>query len=343
MAQVSVVIPVYNVAPYLRQCLNSVVNQTLRDIEIICIDDGSTDETPAILKKYADQDERVQIITQKNGGPGAARNTGMAKAAGKYLIFLDSDDWFELNFLERMARRADETSADVVICKSVEFDTRTNRENASDWMLKEQYIPGEVFAPLEIAPYLFQFTYGWPWDKLYRREYLVQSGLTYPHLRNSEDLVFVFPSLSLAHRICVERSVFVHHRVNRKASVSNSRHIDSEAVFQALELFQKRLEESNVYALYEQSFLNWVVEFLIWNVSNMDDRTVQKACFDRLKTDYRERFNFDRYPKAFFIDTVLYYKCRIACLCPSWFFFRILDVYHWLKGKKRALKRICAI
>ena len=95
MAKVSVIIPVYNVEPYLKQCMDSVVGQTLKDIEIICVDDGSTDGSLDILKEYATEDSRIQIIEQKNAGAGAARNNGMRHATGKYLSFLDSDDFFE--------------------------------------------------------------------------------------------------------------------------------------------------------------------------------------------------------------------------------------------------------
>lgn len=93
MAKVSVIIPVYNVEPYLKQCMDSVVGQTLKDIEIICVDDGSTDGSLDILKEYATEDSRIQIIEQKNAGAGAARNNGMRHATGKYLSFLDSDDF----------------------------------------------------------------------------------------------------------------------------------------------------------------------------------------------------------------------------------------------------------
>ena len=99
---VSVVIPVYNAAPWLRQCLDSVVGQTLREIEIICVDDGSTDESPQILEEYAQADERVRILHQQNQYAGVARNNGLAHASGKYIIFWDSDDYFDLDALRLM-------------------------------------------------------------------------------------------------------------------------------------------------------------------------------------------------------------------------------------------------
>ena len=93
--KVSVIIPVYNVEDYLRQCLDSVINQTLKDIEIICVDDGSTDKSLEILHEYEKKDSRITVLTQKNQYAGVARNVGMSVATGKYFVFLDSDDFFE--------------------------------------------------------------------------------------------------------------------------------------------------------------------------------------------------------------------------------------------------------
>ena len=113
MVKVSVIIPVYNVEPYLKQCMDSVVGQTLKDIEIICVDDGSTDGSLDILREYAAEDNRIQIIEQKNAGAGAARNNGMRHATGKYLSFLDSDDFFEPRMLEKAYDLAEKDQADL--------------------------------------------------------------------------------------------------------------------------------------------------------------------------------------------------------------------------------------
>ena len=99
--KVSVILPVYNVSDYLRQCMDSIVGQTLKDIEIICVDDGSTDDSLAILKEYEAKDQRVKVIQQANAGAGAARNKGLEIATGEYLSFLDSDDFFEPDMLEK--------------------------------------------------------------------------------------------------------------------------------------------------------------------------------------------------------------------------------------------------
>ena len=96
----SIIIPVYNVEPYLRECLNSVQQQTFGDWEAVCVDDGSTDGSAGILQEYASRDNRIKVIAQPNGGLSAARNTGLDNATGDYILFLDSDDWIELNALE---------------------------------------------------------------------------------------------------------------------------------------------------------------------------------------------------------------------------------------------------
>ena len=310
--QVSVIIPVYNIEAHLEQCLDSVAGQTLTDLEIICVDDGSTDSSPEILARYAAQDTRFQIITQANAGPGAARNTGLARASGEYVIFLDSDDWFEPDFLEQMVRQARETGADVTICRAVEFDTESGRERPSEWMLKKQYLPGGCFKPEEIADHIFQFTYGWPWDKLYRGEFLRATALTYPPLPNSEDLVFVFQSLTLAKRIAILDDALVHHRVNRMTSVSNSRRLNPTVPFQALTLLCEGLEQHGIYPNFERSFLNWAMEFLIWNVANMGDAQAQKVYFQRLKREWLPQMDFESHPSAYYENRFTYAKYLLA-------------------------------
>ena len=128
MVKVSVIIPVYNVEPYLKQCMDSVVGQTLKEIEIICVDDGSTDGSLDILREYAAEDNRIQIIEQKNAGAGAARNNGMRHATGKYLSFLDSDDFFEPRMLEKAYDLAEKDQADFVAYKSDQIGRASCRE-----------------------------------------------------------------------------------------------------------------------------------------------------------------------------------------------------------------------
>lgn len=115
MPEVSVIIPVYNTEKYLRQCLDSVINQTLGDIEFVCVNDGSSDSSRDILMEYASIDDRVTIINQNNRGAGVARNTGLTEASGNDVHFLDSDDWVATNLYEVLYKNIREQQADVCV------------------------------------------------------------------------------------------------------------------------------------------------------------------------------------------------------------------------------------
>ena len=337
MIQVSVIIPVFNIEAHLQQCLDSVINQTLSDIEIICVDDGSTDTSPQILSKYAERDKRFRIITQENSGPGIARNTGLDQAKGKYVIFLDSDDWFELDFLEQVVKQAEATKADVIICRAVEFDTESNLELRSDWMLDTSRLPSNlIFSPKGIASNLFCFTWGWPWDKLYRRKYLEMGRFYYPNLKNSEDLAFVFLSLAAAERLSIVNTVLVHHRVNRKDSVSNSRENCPEAPYEAIKLLEANLKQRGLYDCYEQAFLNWAMGFLIWNTASMKDRNVQKKCFSSLKQIWLPSFPFQDHPVSYY-NLFTYIKFLTVKFLPCIVFYQVVNVYYTLKNFWRLL------
>ena len=128
MALISVIVPAYNVEDYLGECLDSIINQTFTDIEIICVNDGSVDSTLDIFNDYASRDERINVISQENKGLSGARNTGLKHAKGKYIYFMDSDDYLEVNALERMYSAAEEKSADIVFFKLINFDDGTGEK-----------------------------------------------------------------------------------------------------------------------------------------------------------------------------------------------------------------------
>lgn len=137
MPSISVVMPIYNVEAYLKECLDSILAQTFLDFEVLAVDDGSKDSSGAILDEYAAKDPRIKPIHQVNAGAGAARNNGMAQAQGKYLIFLDSDDFFEPDMFEKMYLKAEETNADIVSCTFTQFDTTTGEETGAMGFLPE--------------------------------------------------------------------------------------------------------------------------------------------------------------------------------------------------------------
>lgn len=173
MPKVSIIIPVYKVEKYLDQCVNSVRQQTLADIEIILVDDGSPDNCPQMIDAYAKQDSRIVAIHQKNTGLGGARNTGLKAASGEYVAFVDSDDWVSVDFCESMYNRAKQTNADLtLIGETLYFEDKA--EYGPGWRDFRNKTNVEV---LNQQNFLNYFTPAW--GRLYKLEYLKANRLKF--------------------------------------------------------------------------------------------------------------------------------------------------------------------
>ena len=171
--KVSVVMPVYNAEEYLNETLECLTHQTMKEIEIICVDDGSKDSSLEILKKYSEKDDRIKILHQKNLYAGVARNNGLKEAKGEYIIFLDSDDLFELDLLEKTYKKGKEINADIVLFNADHYNTRTKEYMMVKHLLRTDLIgDNEVFSRQTIPDFLFQVTTPCPWTKLYRKNYI---------------------------------------------------------------------------------------------------------------------------------------------------------------------------
>ena len=142
--KVSVIIPVYNTEKYLRECLDSVINQTLRDIEIICVDDGSTDGSSAVLEEFAAKDHRVAVIKKGNGGQSSARNRGMLSATGEYIYFLDSDDYIRIDALEQLYRISKNNQLDILLFSGKSFYESSELEKTFPDFGQENYQRKEI-------------------------------------------------------------------------------------------------------------------------------------------------------------------------------------------------------
>ena len=219
--KVSVIIPVYNVETYLRQCLDSVCAQTLKEIEIICVDDGSTDSSPDILKEYAQKDARIRILSQKNAGAGAARNYGLRESKGEYLSFLDSDDFFEPDMLEEAYKSIEEYNADFVVFESDQYHMNTKEYVKNPWVVRRKDIPPYMpFKHRELTDNVFKTFVGWAWDKLYRKSFVMEHDLWFQEQRTSNDLLFVFSAVVLAKRIAIVYKTLAHQRRGSGDSLS---------------------------------------------------------------------------------------------------------------------------
>lgn len=165
--RISVIIPVYNVEPYLRRCLESVVLQTYKNLEIILVDDGSTDKSGSICDEYALNDERINVIHKKNGGLSSACNVGLAAATGDWIGWVDSDDWAEQDMFEYMLRGAEKYDADAAVCSRYEW--QLNRKVFKGWKSEEIYDGEQALRALLEDEEINNFR----WDKLWKRSFFL--------------------------------------------------------------------------------------------------------------------------------------------------------------------------
>lgn len=198
--KVSVIIPVYNTEKYLRECLDSAVNQTLKDIEIICVDDGSTDGSLEILHEYAAKDSRFSVFSQENSGQSVARNVAMKRAHGKYFFFLDSDDYLETVALERMVVLAEEEELDVVVCGRIIRYERDDLLRESALKMEEQTPVRSGIAYMREAKNRRYYS-NTAATKLVLRELVENYGISFPEGIIHEDTLFIFLVFMAASRV----------------------------------------------------------------------------------------------------------------------------------------------
>ncbi|MCL1971787.1 MAG: glycosyltransferase family 2 protein [Endomicrobia bacterium] len=184
---ISIIIPVYNAQKYLLQCLDSILNQTFKDFECICVNDGSTDASLSILEDYQRKDKRIKIISQKNGGISAARNAGISAAAGEYLYFMDNDDIISIDYLANMHKTAEETKCPLVVNPNISFMFSDNSrcEDESDYFEEKIY---EMNPRLILGPELHIFV----WNKLFKTDLIKNLKIKFPLNTNSEDVYFYY-------------------------------------------------------------------------------------------------------------------------------------------------------
>ena len=258
--KVSVIIPVYNTEEYLRECLDSVVNQTLKEIEIICVDDVSTDSSLEILKEYAQKDNRFTIITQKNLHAGVARNAGILVARGNYFFFMDSDDLFENNIF--LQKAIDEiyrnNSPDLVrYINAIRIDAKT-----AEPILENRFKPNEILlnnvgnslnikkdfetiSKLNVVP----------WMGLIRNDFVLNNNLRFINNKVCNDRSFFRESVVLAEKIYISDLFCVRHRINNNKSLINIRKNYFHCHFRSINKILKFLDNKNLLNAYKQAII----------------------------------------------------------------------------------------
>jgi len=268
---ISVILPVYNAEPHLRASLDSIIAQTHQELELICINDGSTDGSLKILHEYAAHDHRIIVIDQANLGAGAARNRGLGLAHGSYLSFLDADDIFLPTMLAEAYQACQRNNADFCLFGSAEYITELDKLYKTPETVNKKLLPSKLdaFSFRDIKEDHFNAMLGWAWDKLFKAEFVRAQNLVFLEQHNSEDLFFVYSALVTAERMTVVDKVLAHHRMSQKESLSVSRANRPLDFYQSLIAFSWFLKAQGLYDELERSFVTYALNYSLWNLNTL--------------------------------------------------------------------------
>ena len=294
--KVSIIMPTYNVEKYFRQCLESVINQTLADIEIIPVDDGSPDNCGKIMDEYAAKDSRIKPIHQQNGGYGKAVNAGIAAATGEYVGIVETDDWCEPEMFEKLYTKAKELDADVCKCGFYKYNSQES-PNRRDFLWKDDIQNFEIF-PKDKAfkinehPKLF-LIHASIWTNLYKKEFLNKHGIKVNGTQGAsyQDFPFMAEVFCKAEKIAVLPEYLYHWRVEPNQNSSTTSNGAKLLIMpDQCEEVKKIIKEANLYEeikeeMYKHFFLaNWLFY-------NTVDQKLRKIYFKKLHNLFKELKN----------------------------------------------------
>lgn len=313
--KVSVVMPVYNVAEYLQTTLQDVANQSLKDIEIICVDDGSTDGSSEILDEFAKRDARFTIIHQKNQYAGVARNNGLAEAKGKYVVFWDSDDIFRINALEKLYIEAERTQAEIVVCSANRFDDNKKKEILTALYLNEPLLPEKrPFSRQDMGAHIFNFSTNVPWNKFYLRSFILEHNLQFEARRQANDTYFVLMAYYYAKRISTVSDKLMLYRIATSTSLTDTAGKDPLCAIHSYEAVWNDLKEKPDYSGdVEQSFVNRALSGALVALSLQKKFDDYKLIYEYLLNNTFIKFGIGDHDKTYYHREWMYEDYKNMC------------------------------
>lgn len=303
--KVSIVIPCYNVEKYLRQCLDSVVNQTLKDLEIICVNDGSKDSTLDIINEYAAKDERIRVIDKPNGGYGESMNRGFDMATGEYIGIIESDDYAELDMFEQLYTTAKENELDAVKSGFFYYWTKPEEKNipnpiASDVISKRTFCPTtDIKSKMEMVEFFnIKPTI---WSAIYRKDFIRENNIRFNETPGAsfQDTSFNFKVWVCAKRVRLMKECFLHYRQDNEASSINNpgkvycvcdEYDEIERFLDTRPLDQKKMQPIVVRIKFDT---------YCWNYERLSE-PLQKEFIQRFQSDFKVYQQNDTLRKEYF-------------------------------------------
>ena len=313
--KVSVVVPVYNQERHLEECLQSLLNQTLQDIEVICVDDGSTDRSKEILDEIAAKDGRVKILHQKNQYAGVARNNGFSVATGKYVCFLDSDDFFASSLLEKTYLRAEETNADIILFGAKKYNTETKTVEDAPWYFNRHYLPKgkDVFSRADVPDKIMLLTSPAPWTKLYRSDFIREQNLQFQALQNSNDAFFTLLAVSVAQRIAYVDEDLVYYRVGQSSNLQSGKAKNPTCFIEAYTQLYQELTRRKIFDQVEKSYTDIVISGCAYNLDTIRNPLARLQICEKISSDEFLKSGILNHEENYYGNKGKYYKVK-GCL-----------------------------
>lgn len=279
---ISVIIPVYNVEDYLHVCLNSILKQSYEDFEIICIDDASTDSSLEILEYFTKKDSRVKILkNDSNRGPGFSRNRGLDEAKGKYISFLDGDDWFSQDAFEILVEKAEKDNLDLLLFKNIvyyEEPREFGMEAYYDMEFMNEF-ENKIFNHWDLDKTKLFVMSNAPWNKFYLKSFLDENNIRFPNENLiHEDNPFFYKVITSAKRVSLIDK-YLHNRRRRPNSITtlnNERLFDNiDVMYKVMDVF---IEDKELYEYYKKEVLTYILS------------SIFKGKYDQIEDDFKEDF-----------------------------------------------------
>lgn len=314
---VSIIVPIYNVENYITQCLDSLINQTLKQIEIILVDDGSPDNCPAICDAIAKQDNRIRVIHQENGGYGKACNAGLLAARGEYIGIVEPDDYTELNMFERLYCTAKSNNLDVVRCHYFFFNCHKNtnkRVDLSDIPQNIVFSPRDVYSVFTYMPAI--------WAALYKHDFVTENNIAFLETPGAsyQDTSFAFKVYACASRFMLVEDTLIHYRIDNENSSIHSK----EKIFCVCDEYTEIERFVNTKGLFDTiGYIIPKIKFgtYMWNYH----RLVKKNRWDFMKQfsqEMRRHIAQKEIRKGIFLKKDIFRIYAIAFLYPLYHFMQ---------------------
>lgn len=311
--RVSVIVPVYNTEKYLHRCLESLVHQTLRDLEILVVDDGSTDHSPEILAEYEKKyPGRVRAIRKENGGQASARNLGILECTGEYVGFLDSDDYADTVMYEEMLRAALADNCDMVECSYHYLQEKDGKQ-------KELATRGHIRQYRDRKD-MFIDPMTCPWNKLIRREILIREGVEFPEGRIYEDTAFCIKLIPYIQREVYVDRPFVFYLLRETSTMNANKSRKVADIFPVLQNLLDFYREKGLYEEYRQELEYFCVKILLCSslsrIGRVPDPKLRAELLDQTFGLLREHFPdyranpYVRGKIGFYLKSVRRWNCQ---------------------------------